>query len=77
MRDSGGDVSQVVDVPLLFEGGLDRFTSMNITVACDAHSQLRRLMARDASQRSAAESRIAAQVAPCLLVPVNFGCGGA
>lgn len=54
--------SQVVDVPLLFEGGLDRFTSMNITVACDADTQLRRLMARDSSQRAAAEARIAAQV---------------
>lgn len=52
----------VVDVPLLFEGGLDRFTSMNITVACDADTQLQRLMARDSSQRAAAEARIAAQM---------------
>lgn len=53
---------QVVDVPLLFEGGLDRFTSMNITVACDAETQRRRLMVRDNSQRAAADSRINAQV---------------
>jgi dephospho-CoA kinase len=53
---------QVVDVPLLFEGGLDRFTSMNITVVCDANTQRWRLMARDNSQRAAAEARIAAQV---------------
>ena len=53
---------QVLDVPLLFEGGLDRFTSMNITVVCDANTQRTRLMARDQSQRAAAEARIAAQV---------------
>ena len=53
---------QVVDVPLLFEGGLDRFTSMNITVVSDPGTQRRRLMARDKSQRAAADARIAAQV---------------
>lgn len=53
---------QVVDVPLLFESGLDRFTSMNITVVSDPDTQRRRLMARDKSQRAAADARIAAQV---------------
>jgi dephospho-CoA kinase len=56
---------QVVDVPLLFEGGLDRFTSMNITVVSNPDTQRRRLMARDKSERAAAEARIAAQV--CIL----------
>lgn len=49
-------------MPLLFEGGLDRFTSMNITVVSDPVTQRRRLMARDKSERAAADARIAAQV---------------
>ena len=63
---------QVVDVPLLFEGGLDRFTSMNITVVSDPDTQRRRLMARDKSERAAADARIAAQVCHVLQQPV--GC---
>ncbi len=53
---------QVVDVPLLFEGGLDRYCSMTMTVTCDPETQRRRLMARDSSERAAADARIAAQV---------------
>lgn len=70
-------------MPLLFEGGLDRYAAMTITVSADPETQLRRLMARDASQRDAAEARIAAQarrtpafVSVKYCVSVNWQWGG-
>ncbi len=51
-----------MDVPLLFEGGLDKYADMCITVACDPQRQRQRLMQRDQSEQAAADARIAAQV---------------
>lgn len=53
---------QVVDVPLLFEGGLDRFASKRITVAASTKNQLQRLMARDSSSMADAKARISSQM---------------
>jgi hypothetical protein len=53
---------QIVDIPLLFEGGLDRFTSKRVTVTSSGDTQLRRLMARDGSSLADAKARIASQM---------------
>lgn len=52
----------VVDMPLLFESGFHRLTAPRVLVACSADIQLRRLLARDALERAAAEARTAAQM---------------
>mmetsp|Transcript_17783 Transcript_17783/g.53564 ORF Transcript_17783/g.53564 Transcript_17783/m.53564 type:complete len:161 (+) Transcript_17783:790-1272(+) len=53
---------QIVDVPLLFEGGLHRYAAKRITVACSSAVQLQRLMARDGSTKQDASARIASQM---------------
>lgn len=53
---------QIVDVPLLFEGGLHRFAAKRVTVACSPEVQLQRLMARDQSTKKDAAARIASQM---------------
>lgn len=52
----------IVDIPLLFEGGLDRFASKRVTVTASAEHQLQRLMARDSSNVADAKARISAQM---------------
>lgn len=42
-----GNAAAVLDVPLLFEAGLDRVCGATITVACDAETQLQRLLHRN------------------------------
>lgn len=58
-----GHWAVVLDVPLLFEGGLDRFCGVTMVVAVtDPEIQLRRLMARDAHlTREDAENRVRSQ----------------
>lgn len=53
---------QVVDMPLLFETGAYRLTWPRVLVACDAETQLKRLMARDNSGTDASEARVASQM---------------
>lgn len=53
----------VMDVPLLFEGGLDFFCGVNIVVACSDEEQLKRLLKRDSHlTKEDAASRIASQM---------------
>lgn len=55
-------VLQVVDMPLLFETGAYKVTRPRVLVACDAETQLQRLMARDATDVVAARARMEAQM---------------
>lgn len=58
-----GHWAVVLDIPLLFESGLDRFCGVTVVVAVsDRETQLRRLMARDAHlSRQDAEHRVRSQ----------------
>lgn len=53
----------VLDIPLLFESGLDRFCGLTIVVATEPELQLERLLERDAARlsRGDAQGRIASQ----------------
>ncbi|KAJ4850588.1 hypothetical protein Tsubulata_017189 [Turnera subulata] len=53
----------VLDIPLLFEAKLDRWTKPVVVVWVDADTQLQRLMARDGSSEEEASNRINAQMA--------------
>ncbi|GFP85621.1 dephospho-coa kinase [Phtheirospermum japonicum] len=52
----------VLDVPLLFEAKMDKWTEPVIVVWADPETQLQRLMARDGSTVEEAKSRIDAQM---------------
>ncbi|PIA44458.1 hypothetical protein AQUCO_01700215v1 [Aquilegia coerulea] len=52
----------VLDVPLLFEAKLDRWTKPIIVVWVDPETQLQRLMARDEISEEQAKNRINAQI---------------
>ncbi|KAI8871714.1 CoaE-domain-containing protein [Ramicandelaber brevisporus] len=53
----------VLDAPLLFESGIDRFMHLNVVVACSETVQLERLMKRDAIDEASALQKINAQMA--------------
>lgn len=52
----------VLDVPLLFEAKMDKWTKPVIVVWVDPETQLERLMARDKSNKEDASNRINAQM---------------
>ncbi|KAJ1972419.1 Dephospho-CoA kinase [Dimargaris xerosporica] len=52
----------VLDVPLLFEGGLDRFVTDTMVVYCPKEIQLQRLMARDQLDEAASRQRMQSQM---------------
>ncbi|KAJ1820517.1 Dephospho-CoA kinase [Coemansia sp. RSA 2599] len=52
----------IMDVPLLFESGLDRFCGKVIVVSCEPETQVSRLMQRNGLSREEAEARIGAQM---------------
>ncbi|KAJ2717202.1 Dephospho-CoA kinase cab5 [Coemansia spiralis] len=52
----------VVDVPLLFESGLERFCAKTLVVSCSGDQQIDRLMARNSFTRLEAETRAASQM---------------
>nr|POE98368.1 dephospho-coa kinase [Quercus suber] len=52
----------VLDIPLLFEAKMDRWTKPIIVVWVDPETQLRRLMARDTASEEDARNRISAQM---------------
>ncbi|KAA8543117.1 hypothetical protein F0562_021388 [Nyssa sinensis] len=52
----------VLDVPLLFEAKIDKWTKPIIVVWVDPETQLRRLMARDRTSEEEAKNRINAQM---------------
>lgn len=56
----------VLDVPLLFEAKLDKWTKPIVVIWVDPETQLQRLMTRDGSMQEAAQSRINAQMSPDL-----------
>jgi dephospho-CoA kinase len=52
----------VLDIPLLFESGLDRFCGITVVVATEPELQLQRLLQRDSRlSREDAQGRIASQ----------------
>ena len=51
----------LIDVPLLFESGLDRLCDKIILVLCDEKIRLERIMKRDCISRESAQNRINAQ----------------
>ncbi|CAI4230433.1 unnamed protein product [Auanema sp. JU1783] len=52
----------ILDTPLLFEVGYDKFLGTTIVVWCDGDKELTRLMKRDQSTLADAKSRIASQM---------------
>lgn len=52
----------ILDVPLLFEAKMDRWTNPTIVVYIDPETQLQRLMARDRTSAQDAQNRINAQM---------------
>ncbi|XP_009627701.1 dephospho-CoA kinase isoform X1 [Nicotiana tabacum] len=52
----------VLDVPLLFEAKMDKWTKPIVVVWVDPETQLQRLMTRDGSMEEEAKSRINAQI---------------
>ncbi|ODQ63504.1 CoaE-domain-containing protein [Nadsonia fulvescens var. elongata DSM 6958] len=52
----------VLDIPLLFETGLYKFCGATVTVYCSKERQLARLMTRDGSTESQAQSRVDSQI---------------
>lgn len=52
----------VLDIPLLFEAKMDKWTNPIIVVWVDPETQLRRLMARDRTSEEEAQNRINAQM---------------
>ncbi|KAL2485802.1 Dephospho-CoA kinase [Abeliophyllum distichum] len=52
----------VLDVPLLFEAKMDKWTKPIIVVWVDSQTQLQRLMARDGTTEEEAKNRISAQM---------------
>jgi len=52
----------VLDVPLLFEAKMDKFTKPIIVVWVDPETQIQRLLARDKSSEEDARNRINAQM---------------
>ncbi|KAI9313128.1 dephospho-CoA kinase [Dichotomocladium elegans] len=58
----GADVV-VLDVPLLFEAGMDKIVGTTVVVYCSEVLQLQRLMRRDSIDEEAATQRIRAQMA--------------
>lgn len=58
-----GNAAAVLDVPLLFEAGLDRVCGATLTVACDDKTQLKRLLLRNPElSEEDAEKRILSQL---------------
>lgn len=51
----------VIDAPLLFSAGLDRYCDLTVKVTAPEEERLRRIMARDGIAEEAARSRIAVQ----------------
>lgn len=52
----------ILDVPLLFESKMDRWTKPVIVVWVDPETQLRRLMERDGTSEEASQNRVNAQM---------------
>ncbi|CAD5224196.1 unnamed protein product [Bursaphelenchus okinawaensis] len=52
----------VLDIPLLFEGGLNRVVQKIVVVSCDPETQLSRLCKRDGLSEEQAEARIRSQL---------------
>lgn len=52
----------ILDIPLLFEAKMDKWTKPIIVVWVDRETQLQRLMARDGSSDEDAQNRINAQM---------------
>lgn len=52
----------VLDMPLLFETGFHRFTSLNVLIACSPQIQVERLIRRDRLTYEDAQARISAQM---------------
>uniref|UniRef100_A0A914Y5V0 Dephospho-CoA kinase n=1 Tax=Panagrolaimus superbus TaxID=310955 RepID=A0A914Y5V0_9BILA len=57
-----GEKFVVLDIPLLFESGANRFVQKTIVIHCNEEKQLERLMKRDTVDEKVAKSRIAAQM---------------
>jgi dephospho-CoA kinase len=57
-----GEERVVVDIPLLYENGLDRGLEAVIVVYAPAEVEMERLMARNGFSRTEAEQRLAAQL---------------
>uniref|UniRef100_A0A7E4VP63 Dephospho-CoA kinase domain-containing protein n=1 Tax=Panagrellus redivivus TaxID=6233 RepID=A0A7E4VP63_PANRE len=52
----------VLDIPLLFESGANKFVQKVLVVHCSDEAQVTRLMARDKISRSSAEAKIRSQM---------------
>ena len=60
--DAGRHPFAIADIPLLYETGGDRDYDVVVVTACDAETQVRRVMARDHVTEAEARQRLAAQL---------------
>jgi len=60
--DEAGEKLLVLDAPLLLEIGLDKLVDLVLLVTCDSNVQIERIMKRDDTTRTEAESRLAHQM---------------
>lgn len=59
---SCGEALLVLDIPLLYESGFDRFADKVVVVYSEAAIQLQRLMARDGIDEAYAKNKVASQL---------------
>lgn len=60
-REAGED-AVLLDVPLLFETGMDALCDVTIVISADIEERIRRVMSRDGLTREEAEARFASQM---------------
>lgn len=60
-RENGAD-AVILDVPLLFETGMDALCDVNWVITADREMRIQRVMARDGLPREAVEARINSQM---------------
>ena len=59
---AAGEDAVLMDVPLLFETGMDALCDMTVVISADIEERIRRVMSRDGLSREEAEARFASQM---------------
>lgn len=59
---AAGEDAVLMDVPLLFETGMDALCDMTVVISADIEERIRRVMSRDGLSREDAEARFASQM---------------
>ena len=59
---AAGEEAVLMDVPLLFETGMDALCDVTVVISADIEERIRRVMSRDGLSREEAEARFASQM---------------